>query len=121
LCSQKFHKTDTKKNAKHKFLCKIWNYQIKLCHNWYLTKLAKLMIKHLFIIFIHFNALPYCLDQCFSTGGPRPSSGPRSSFGGPPGFFFFFAKNDSFIHEYKKNDKKSTLVATKASRNNKIC
>jgi len=34
---------------------------------------------------------------------------------------FYFAKNYNFIHEYKKNDlKKSTLLATKASRNNKI-
>jgi hypothetical protein len=27
------------------------------------------------------------LNQCFSTGGPRPSCGPHSSFCGPPGFF----------------------------------
>ncbi len=26
-------------------------------------------------------------EQCFSTGGPRPSSGPRSSLSGPQVFF----------------------------------
>ncbi len=36
-------------------------------------------------------------NQCFSTGGPR------SSFGGPSGFFYF-AKNDNFTYEQEKND-----------------
>jgi hypothetical protein len=47
-----------------------------------------------------------------STGGLRPSCGPRSSFGGQP--VFFIAKNDNFIHKYQKNDQKSALLATKA-------
>ena len=29
------------------------------------------------------------LEQCFSTGGPRPTSGPQSFFGGPPNFHNF--------------------------------
>jgi len=59
------------------------------------------------------------LGQCFSTGGPRPSSGPQSSFGGPPGFFYF-VKNQTFRHKCHKNDKNWNLSATKSSRNNKM-
>jgi len=39
-----------------------------------------------------------------STGGPRPSCGPRSSFGGPP-VFFVFAKKFHFRHKFHKNEK----------------
>jgi hypothetical protein len=35
-----------------------------------------------------------------------------------PGFFYF-AKNDKFRHDNHKNDKKSTLLATKASKTTK--
>jgi len=39
------------------------------------------------------------IEQCFSTGGLRPSSGPWSSFGAPPGFFHL-VKNYNFIHKF---------------------
>jgi len=46
-----------------------------------------------------------CLMHCFSTGGPRPSGGPWSSFGGPQAFHILLKirlSDTNFIQMYKK-------------------
>jgi len=61
----------------------------------------------------------HTLEQWFSTGGPQLSGGPQISFSGPPGFSHFI-KIQVIRQRFHKNNKKSTLSATKESRNNKM-
>ncbi len=52
------------------------------------------------------------LDQWFSTGGPRPSGGTWSSFGGPTGFSHFI-KNQNFRHKFHKTHLQKNPETTK--------
>ncbi len=58
------------------------------------------------------------LDQCFSTGGPQPSSGPRSSFGWPPDFFFLLKMKilDTNIKKWLKIN----FISYKSIKKNKL-
>jgi len=58
---------------------------------------------------------PCGLEQCFSTGGPRPSGGPQRSLSGPPNLYHFVS-NYNFIHNYYKFYKKPNFLAIQASR-----
>jgi len=61
----------------------------------------------------------HCLNQWFSTSGPRNSGGPQNSLGGPLGFSHFI-KNHIFWQTCHKNYLKIYLISKKISRNNKI-
>jgi len=82
------------------------HYQNGVAYSNHLTKIYFYPNKSLYSFKAEF------LNRC--TGGPRPSSRPWSSFGGPQGFLYF-SKNDNFKHKFHENEKKSTLLGTKAA------
>jgi hypothetical protein len=53
--------------------------------------------------------------RCFSTGGPQPSGGPRSSFGGPQ-VLSNFIENKNFKHKFHTQVLKDRLFSHKSNQ-----